>query len=32
MQASVTAQVHLNADHPICEEPLRDVVIKYGCK
>jgi hypothetical protein len=32
MEASVTAQVHSNALHPICEELLRDVVIKYSCK
>jgi hypothetical protein len=32
MQASVAVQVHPNALHPICEEILRDLVMKYGCK
>jgi hypothetical protein len=32
MQASVAVQVHPNALHPICEENLRDLVMKYGCK
>jgi hypothetical protein len=32
MQGSVAAQVHPNADHPICEELSRDAVMKNGCK